>query len=90
MPPKKNQTKKLDKPSNEYNDGKEGMKVENHDPNFLPSSGDRNRPHLIQQQELNSLIRDLNLSVRQAELLGSRLQERNLLAPNTKISIQRK
>ncbi|KAJ4433406.1 hypothetical protein ANN_15665 [Periplaneta americana] len=34
----------------------------------------RKEPHLIQQCELNDLIRDLNLTKQQAEILGSRLQ----------------
>lgn len=45
-----------------------------------------NKPHLISQGELNDLVRDLNLSKIQAELLGSRLQGWNLLQTNAKIS----
>lgn len=37
------------------------------------------RPKLFSQADLNDLIRDLALNKRQAELLGSRFQERNLL-----------
>lgn len=44
------------------------------------------QPHLINQLELNDLIRDLQLSKEKSELLGSRLQEWNLLAEGTKIS----
>jgi hypothetical protein len=36
---------------------------------------DPNKPHLVAQSELNDLVRDLNLSKAQAELLGSRLKE---------------
>lgn len=43
-------------------------------------------PQLFNQKELNDLVRDLKLSKQQGELLGSRLQERNLLTPGTKIS----
>ena len=43
-------------------------------------------PHLLSQEELNDLVRDLELPKEKAELLGSRLQEWNLLQPNTKIT----
>lgn len=36
------------------------------------------------------MIRVLNLPVRKAEILGSRLKERHLLAPNTKVCVPRK
>jgi len=49
-----------------------------------------NMPHLINQQELHDLVRDLGLSKKQSELLGSRLQEWNLLMKGTKISVFRK
>jgi len=44
----------------------------------------------ITQEELNDLIRDLNLPKSKAELLGSRLQQRNLLKENVTISVYRK
>jgi len=44
------------------------------------------QPHLLDQQELNDLVRDLELSKKKSELLGSRLQEWNLLAEGTRIS----
>lgn len=56
------------------------------DPDFQTSES---YPHLITQPDLNDLVRDLNLSKLQSELLGSRLQEWNLLAPGTKISVYR-
>ena len=49
-----------------------------------------NEPHRITQGELNDLIRDLDLPKKPAELLGSRLQGWNLLAPGTKISVYRR
>jgi hypothetical protein len=55
------------------------------DPDFQPSTSDE--PHLISQGDLNNLVRDLNLSKSQAELLGSRLQGWNLLQKNTNILI---
>ncbi|CAB3235597.1 unnamed protein product [Arctia plantaginis] len=39
--------------------------------------------------ELNDLIRDLNLTKEQSELLASRLKEKKVLAPNTKVTIYR-
>ena len=43
-------------------------------------------PHLLTQSDLNDLVRDLSLSKGQSELLGSRLQEWNLLAKGTTVS----
>ena len=34
-----------------------------------------NEPHLLTQGDLNDIVHDLNLSKKQAELLGSRLKE---------------
>ena len=42
-----------------------------------------NEPQLFTQHELNDLTRDLNLTKESAQLLGSRLREKNLLAPGT-------
>ncbi|KAL4702128.1 hypothetical protein ACJJTC_000132 [Scirpophaga incertulas] len=57
------------------------------DPTYIPPSSES---HLIQQNELNDLARDLGLSKQQFELLGSRLQEWNLLAQGTTITSFRK
>ena len=46
-------------------------------------------PHRITQDELNDLVRDLELSKSKAELLGSRLQQWNLLAREVTISVYR-
>lgn len=43
-------------------------------------------PHLINQCELNDLVKDLGLSKEKAELLGSRLQEWNLFARGVTVS----
>jgi hypothetical protein len=43
-------------------------------------------PHLISQEELNDLIRDLTLSKEKAEVLASRLGEWNLLDPSVKVT----
>jgi hypothetical protein len=40
-------------------------------------------PQLFAQSELNDVIRDLGLSKEKAEILGSRLKEKNLLAAGT-------
>ena len=45
---------------------------------------------MIRLKELNDLVRDLGLSKQHAQLLGSRLQEWNLLAKDTKLSVFRK
>ena len=52
--------------------------------------GKPSEPHLINQGEFNDLIRDLNLSKDQSELLGSRLQQWNLLHSDVRISHTRK
>jgi len=49
-----------------------------------------NEFHWITQEELNDLIRDLDLPKSTAELLGSRLQQWNLLKENVRISLYRK
>ena len=46
-----------------------------------------NEFHRIIQEELNDLIRDLDLPKSKAELLGSRLQQWNLLKENVRISV---
>jgi len=44
-----------------------------------------NEPHLLSQGDLNDIVRDLNLSKKEAELLGSRLKDWNLLRQDTKV-----
>lgn len=48
-----------------------------------------NSPKLMSQADLDDLVRDLNLSKDSAELLASRLQERNLLSPGTSVTLYR-
>ena len=55
---------------------------------FLPTAADDD-PHRISQNELNDLVRDLGLSKSKAELLGSRLQQWNLLQHDVRISVFR-
>lgn len=47
------------------------------------------RKHTFNQHELNDLIRDLGLSKESAELLASRLLEKDCLAPKTKVTFYR-
>jgi len=44
------------------------------------------QPHILIQEELNDLVRDLELSKSKVELLRSRLKKRNLLEKNVRIS----
>jgi hypothetical protein len=48
------------------------------------------RSECFDQNELSDLIRDLNLSKDSAELLASRLKEKNVLHPGTKIKFYRR
>lgn len=57
------------------------------DPDF--QTLDSSEPHLLEQEDLNDLVRDLKLSKQQAELLGSRLKGWNLLQKNTKVCVFR-
>lgn len=47
---------------------------------------DDTEPKTFTQAELNDLVRDLKLSKDQAELLASRLKQKNLLSPGVKIT----
>lgn len=47
-------------------------------------------PQFFAQKDLNDLIRDLGLSKESSELLASRLSERNLLQPETKVTFYRR
>lgn len=67
---------------------KDGDIEDQSDEAFVPH--DDKEPHLITQDELSDLIRDLNLTKTQSEILGSRLQQWNLLDNNTRISVYRK
>lgn len=51
--------------------------------------GETSTPKLFSQNELSDLIRDLNLSKQESELLASRLKEKNLLAPTVTITTYR-
>ena len=45
------------------------------------------KPHLIDQEDLSDLIRNLNLTKEKSEILSSRLQEWHLLAPEVKVAV---
>ena len=72
----------------EYEPTEHDVEDVTHDPTF-EASGSSSYPHLITQGDLNDLVRDLNLSKRQAELLGSRLNGWNLLDKETKVCFYR-
>ena len=55
------------------------------DDTFQLSQG-ATKPHLISQEDLNDLVQDLNLTKSNSKLLASRLQQWNLLAPDTKVT----
>ena len=67
----------LDKESSTYS--------ESSDADFEPCQS-KGIPHLITQEDLNDLVQDLYLSKGKSELLGSCLQQGNLLSPGTKVS----
>ena len=48
------------------------------------------KPHFINSEDFNDLVRDLNLPKSKAELLGSRLKQWNLTKSDIRISYQRK
>ena len=52
---------------------------------YEPES-EETKPQLLNQEELNDLVRDLSLSKEKAEVLGPRLQQWNLLEAGTKTS----
>lgn len=60
------------------------------DTTFEATAGPSREPHLITQGDLNDLVRDLNLSKKQSEVLGSRLKGWNLLSKDTKVCFFRK
>jgi len=58
------------------------------DPTFAGAISS-NEPRLLTQGDLNDIVRDLNLSKKQAEFLGSRLKGWNLLRQDTKVCFYR-
>jgi len=58
------------------------------DPTFAGACSS-NEPHLLTQGDLNDIVRDMNLSKKQAELLGSRLKSWDLLRQDTEVCFYR-
>lgn len=56
--------------------------VDANDPDYVSE----HQPHLLNQSELNDLVRDLELTKEKSELLGSRMLQWNLLAKGTKVT----
>ena len=59
---------------------------ESEDTEIDPSFKDESKPLFINQERLNDLVRDLYLSEEKIEILGSRIQQWNLLQEGTTIS----
>lgn len=51
--------------------------------------GVSSEPQPFNQEDLSALVRDLGLSKKASEILASRLKQRNLLTPETRISYYR-
>ena len=62
----------------------QGNNIIDCDPTFAGAYSS-NEPHMLAQGDLNNIVRDLNLSKKQAELLGSRLKGWNILCQDTKV-----
>jgi len=58
------------------------------DPTFAGAYSS-NDQHLLTQADLNDIVRDLNMSKKQAELFGSGLKGWNLLRQDTKVCFYR-
>ena len=61
--------------------------MKNNDSNYVPNL--TGGPQLVTQSMLNDLRRDLKLSKTDAEILGSRLKQWSLLAPDTTVTLFR-
>jgi len=55
----------------------------------FPGASSSNEPHMLTEWGLNDTVRDLNMSKKQAELLGSGLKGWNLLHQDTKVCFYR-
>lgn len=55
------------------------------DPDYVPED----EPHLLDQAELNDLVRDLELTKEKAELLASRMLQWNLVKSETRVTVYR-
>lgn len=59
------------------------------DPDYIPDPDSCTDPHLLDQAELNDLVRDLGLTKQKAELLASLMRQWNLLKEETKVTFYR-
>ena len=78
----------LDSPEDDADQGPSDKNAEE-DSDFSDPLVDLTTPKLFSQAELNDLVRDLDLPKKSAELLSSRLNDKNLLAPGTLVSFYR-
>ena len=76
-PPQSTDDIDIDNPADGF--GVESQPVQSSSEATVSSDFDNDQPKLFNQEELNDLIRDLNLSKDAAQLPGSRLKEKNLL-----------
>ena len=67
------------------------LEFEKQDDQYKPyfATPQKKKPQLFWQEELNDLVRDLDLSKQSAELLASRLDEKNLLAHDANVTYYR-
>ena len=63
-----------------------GSETYSNDESDFCHDDESNEPQVFGQSELNDLVRDLGLAKESAELLGSRLKSKNLLAHGTSFS----
>ena len=77
----------LPKLNGEFSENSENSSCDSDDTFEL--SQEATKPHLISYEDLNDLVRDLNLTKSNSKLLASRLQQSNLLVPDTKVSFYR-
>ena len=69
----------------EIDDHESTVSISGGDEDFVPVTSSRSKsPQLFNQSELNDSVRDLDLPKESAELLGTRLKEKNLNLPDTK------
>ncbi|GFX28877.1 uncharacterized protein TNCV_4251161 [Trichonephila clavipes] len=77
----------LDEESSDSDRSKDEEEKVSDDTTYEPSCS--SEPHLLTQEDLDDLIRDLKLSKKQSEMLGSRLKGWNLLQANRNICTYR-
>ena len=86
IPPESYSIDSDDEPKSSTSDDIPGPST-SHDPDFVIQSPSQS--HKMTQNELNDLVRDLELLKSKSELLASRLKQYNYLANNVKVSVYR-